>query len=42
MLQILDYLGRFKKRFGGNATPVEANTSEAFLFNNGSFKTQLG
>ncbi len=42
MLDILIHLGAFQQGFGGNATPVETNTPEAFFFNNRSFKTKLG
>ncbi len=41
-LDQLQHFGAAQKGFGGNAAPVQANSTKIFFFYNGSFQTELG
>src|SRR5690606_32750256 len=42
VVKVLEHLGAFEQRFGGDTTPVEADAPEGFPFYNGGFKSKLG
>ena len=41
MADVVENLGTFQQRLGGNASPVQAYTTQFGLFNHGGFHSEL-